>query len=59
MINVLNLTKSYPLFNGGRHYVFKDFTFEFSENCSIGLMGRNVEGKLTLMNLLNGYGVDE
>ncbi|EAH6296415.1 ABC transporter ATP-binding protein, partial [Campylobacter coli] len=26
MIKVLNLTKSYPLFNGGRHYVFKDFT---------------------------------
>lgn len=54
MIKVLNLTKSYPLFNGGRHYVFKDFTFEFPENCSIGLMGRNGAGKSTLMKLLSG-----
>lgn len=55
MIKVLNLTKSYPLFNGGRHYVFKDFTFEFPENCSIGLMGRNGAGKSTLMKLLSGF----
>ncbi len=54
MIKLLNLTKSYPLFNGGRHYVFKDFTFEFPENCSIGLMGRNGAGKSTLMKLLSG-----
>ncbi|EAL9616436.1 ABC transporter ATP-binding protein [Campylobacter coli] len=54
MIKVLNLTKSYPLFNGRRHYVFKDFTFEFPENCSIGLMGRNGAGKSTLMKLLSG-----
>ncbi len=39
MIKLINLTKSYPLFSGGRHYVFKNFTFEFPENCSIGLMG--------------------
>lgn len=54
MIKLLNLTKSYPLFNGRRHYVFKDFTFEFPENCSIGLMGRNGAGKSTLMKLLSG-----
>ncbi|MGH2328063.1 ABC transporter ATP-binding protein [Campylobacter taeniopygiae] len=54
MIKLLNLTKSYPLFSGGRHYVFKDLTFEFPENCSIGLMGRNGAGKSTLMRLLSG-----
>lgn len=54
MIKLLNLTKSYPLINGGRHYVFKDLTFEFPENCSIGLMGRNGAGKSTLMRLLSG-----
>ncbi|EAI8103179.1 ABC transporter ATP-binding protein, partial [Campylobacter coli] len=29
-------------------------TFEFPENCSIGLMGRNGAGKSTLMRLLSG-----
>ncbi|EPT6736939.1 ATP-binding cassette domain-containing protein, partial [Campylobacter jejuni] len=54
MIKLINLTKSYPLFSGGRHYVFKNFTFEFPENCSIGLMGYNGAGKSTLMRLLSG-----
>ena len=54
MIKLVNLTKSYPLFNGGRHYIFKDFSFEFPENCSIGLMGSNGAGKSTLMRLLSG-----
>lgn len=55
MIKLVNLTKSYPMFNGGRHYIFKDLNFEFPENCSIGLMGRNGAGKSTLMNLLSGF----
>ncbi|ECO5650665.1 ATP-binding cassette domain-containing protein, partial [Campylobacter jejuni] len=54
MIKLINLTKSYPLFSGGRHYVFKNFTFKFPENCSIGLMGGNGAGKSTLMRLLSG-----
>ncbi|MDL0110589.1 ABC transporter ATP-binding protein [Campylobacter felis] len=54
MIKLVNLTKSYPLFAGGRHYVFKNFSFEFPENCSIGLMGGNGAGKSTLMKLLSG-----
>ncbi|MCR2061838.1 ABC transporter ATP-binding protein [Campylobacter helveticus] len=54
MIKLVNLTKSYPLFAGGRHYVFKDFNFKFPENCSIGLMGGNGAGKSTLMKLLSG-----
>lgn len=54
MIKLINLTKSYPLFNGQRHYIFRDFTFEFPENCSIGLMGYNGAGKSTLINLLSG-----
>ncbi|WP_279129085.1 ABC transporter ATP-binding protein [Helicobacter winghamensis] len=54
MIKLLNLTKSYSLTKGGRHYVFRDLTFEFPDNCSIGLMGRNGAGKSTLMKLLSG-----
>lgn len=54
MIKLVDLTKSYPLFNGKRHYVFRDFNFEFPENCSIGLMGYNGAGKSTLMRLLSG-----
>ncbi len=53
MIKLDHITKSYPL-NKGRHYVFKDFTFEFPDNCSIGLMGRNGAGKSTLMRILGG-----
>ncbi|MCR6572657.1 ABC transporter ATP-binding protein [Campylobacter insulaenigrae] len=53
MIKLVNLTKSYPLTHG-RHYVFKDLSFEFPENCSIGLMGCNGAGKSTLMKLLSG-----
>ena len=54
MIKLVNLTKSYPMFSGKRHYVFKDFSFEFPEGCSIGLMGGNGAGKSTLMRLLSG-----
>ena len=53
MIRLEHLTKSYPL-NKGRHYVFKDLTFEFPDDCSIGLMGRNGAGKSTLMRILGG-----
>ncbi|CAM2957061.1 ABC transporter ATP-binding protein [Helicobacter burdigaliensis] len=54
MIKLINVSKSYPLSNGSRHYIFRNFSFTFPENCSIGLMGRNGAGKSTLMKLLSG-----
>ena len=32
MIAFKNVTKSYPLSNGKRHYVFKDLSFEFADD---------------------------
>ncbi|MDR1614867.1 MAG: ABC transporter ATP-binding protein [Campylobacteraceae bacterium] len=52
MIKLDNLTKSYPLKDGGRHYVFRHLSFEFPENANIGLIGPNGAGKTTLMNIL-------
>lgn len=54
MIKLDNLTKFYPLSNGDKHFVFREFTFTFPDNCSIGLIGRNGAGKSTLMRLLSG-----
>lgn len=53
MIVLENLTKSYPLAHG-RHYVFKDLSFVFPENTSIGLLGPNGAGKSTLLRILGG-----
>ena len=54
MIILENLTKSYPLAHGGRHYVFKNLSFTFPEGCSIGLLGPNGAGKSTLLRILGG-----
>ncbi len=54
MIKLDNITKFYTLSSGKRHYIFRDFSFEFPENCSIGLMGKIGAGKSTLMSLLSG-----
>lgn len=54
MIKLDNLTKFYPLSNGDKHFVFREFTFTFTDDCSIGLIGRNGAGKSTLMRLLSG-----
>ena len=54
MIKLDNLTKFYPLSNGDKHFVFREFTFTFPDVCSIGLIGRNGAGKSTLMRLLSG-----
>lgn len=54
MIKLDNLTKFYPLSNGDKHFVFREFTFTFPNDCSIGLIGRNGAGKSTLMRLLSG-----
>ncbi|ANE35943.1 capsular polysaccharide export system, ATP-binding protein [Campylobacter iguaniorum] len=51
MIVLDNISKSYML-STGRHYVFKNLSFTFPENCSIGLIGPNGAGKSTLMRIL-------
>lgn len=53
MIELRNVTKSYPTPHG-RRYVFRDLTFKFPEDASIGLIGPNGAGKSTLMRLLGG-----
>lgn len=57
MIVLENLTKSYKLENGDRHYVFKNLSFEFPSDCSIGLIGPNGAGKSTLMRILGGMDI--
>lgn len=54
MIKLDNITKFYVLSGGEKHYIFRNFTFEFPSDCSIGLMGRNGAGKSTLVNMLSG-----
>lgn len=53
MIELQSVTKSYPTPHG-RRYVFRDLSFAFPENASIGLIGPNGAGKSTLMRLLGG-----
>jgi capsular polysaccharide transport system ATP-binding protein len=59
MIVLENLTKSYLLDKGARHYVFRDLSFEFPEGSNIGLIGPNGAGKSTLMNILGGTDVPD
>lgn len=53
MIEVRNLTKSFPSRNG-RKYVFRDLNVTFPTGSGIGLIGRNGAGKSTLLRLLGG-----
>lgn len=53
MIRLQNVTKYYPTAHG-RHYVFRDVTFDFPDNLNIGIIGRNGAGKSTLLQLLAG-----
>lgn len=53
MIKIENLTKSY-LTKKGRHYVFKDLSFELPSKKSIALLGRNGAGKSTLLRMIGG-----
>lgn len=54
MIEIRNLTKSFVLSGGERHYIFRDLNFAFPDDVNIGLMGRNGAGKSTLLRLLGG-----
>lgn len=54
MIEVKNLTKSYLHHKTGRHFVFKDLSFVIPSNCNVAIIGRNGEGKSTLVNILSG-----
>lgn len=53
MLELEGLTKSHPT-PRGRRYVFRDLSFRFPDDASIGLIGRNGAGKTTLMGLLGG-----
>jgi capsular polysaccharide transport system ATP-binding protein len=53
MIELRNVTKSYPSMLG-RQYVFRNLSFRFPDDASIGLIGPNGAGKSTLMRLLGG-----
>lgn len=53
MLELRNLTKWYST-PRGRRYVFRDLSFAFPPDASIGLIGRNGAGKSTLLRLLGG-----
>ncbi len=53
MLELRNLTKWYAT-PRGRRYVFRDLSFAFPADASIGLIGRNGAGKSTLLRLLGG-----
>ena len=59
MIRLDNITKSYLLSGGKRHYVFKNLSFAFPEGANIGLIGSNGAGKSTLMNILGGIDIPD
>ena len=59
MIKLDNITKSFLLSGGKRHYVFKNLSFTFPEGANIGLIGSNGAGKSTLMNILGGIDVPD
>ncbi|MEM9925553.1 MAG: ABC-F family ATP-binding cassette domain-containing protein [Cyanobacteria bacterium P01_D01_bin.50] len=49
VIEVNNISKSY-----GERTLFKDFTYEFSPEDRVGIIGGNGAGKSTLMNIITG-----
>lgn len=59
MIKLDNITKSYLLSGGHRHFVFKELSFTFPEGANIGLIGPNGAGKSTLMNILGGIDIPD
>jgi capsular polysaccharide transport system ATP-binding protein len=53
-IELMNVTKTYPLKKGRRKIIFEDVSFKFPEGKSMGIIGRNGQGKSTLMRILAG-----
>jgi capsular polysaccharide transport system ATP-binding protein len=53
-IELINVTKTYPLKKGRRKVIFEDVSFKFPEGKSMGIIGRNGQGKSTLMRILAG-----
>lgn len=54
MLEFINITKSYPLENGGRKTIFKNISFSFPEGRNIALLGGNGAGKSTTLKLIAG-----
>ena len=50
-ISMQNVTFSYK---GKKRYVFEDFSVDIEPNHITGIIGRNGQGKTTLMNLIAG-----
>lgn len=53
MIELINVTKSYP-FGGGRRNVLENVNFCVTNGEKIGILGKNGAGKSTLVRLLGG-----
>jgi len=53
MIEAHNLTKSYHTLKG-RYFVFRNLSFTIEPGQNVALLGRNGQGKSTLLNLLAG-----
>ena len=56
MIRFESVTKSYPTPHG-RHFVFRDATFEIPDGVNVGIVGPNGAGKSTLVRLLAGVDI--
>lgn len=54
MIEIKNVTKSYPLKGFRRHVVYRNFSLTLPERTNVAIIGRNGVGKSTLLRLIGG-----
>jgi capsular polysaccharide transport system ATP-binding protein len=59
VIEVRNVTKSYPLQGFARYTVLRDLSLDLPSRTHIGIVGRNGVGKSTLLRLLGGIEIPE